>query len=122
MKTNTAKNLATIALNGGAVIEREYAYFLPMFDLMYGPMVVFVREESKEEIVICRVYTDNDRFMTDESITLAELEELKRESREYLEEVMEEEGDDQIGEIFTGKLPGDFSVQVIKEELDTMFG
>lgn len=124
METNT-NNLATIALDGGTVVKRNFTYFLPMFDSLYGPTTVFVGEENKEKIAICRVYTDNNRFVTDESITLAELEKLRRESREYLEEIMEEEEalSDQVEEIFIGKSVEDFSGQMVEQkELDKMFG
>lgn len=124
MKVNTVKNLATIALDGGAVLKREYAYFLPVFDPLYGPAVVFVREENEEEVAICRVHTDNNRFVTDESITPAKLEELKIESREYLEEIMEENEalSDQVEETFVGKLMEDFSGQAVEQkEFDIMF-
>ena len=120
-----AKNMATIALDGGAKLEREYTIILPMFDPLYGPAVVFVSEEKKEEVVICRVYADNNRFVTDESITPAELEELKVKSREYLEEIMEDDktlSDQDQEEVFIGKLVKDFPEQTVeRKELDIMF-
>ncbi len=62
---------------------------LRLLDPLYGPMIVFVKTKNNERATICRVYEENGRFLTDESITVTELAKLEEAAKEYLEEIVE---------------------------------
>ena len=120
METNPI-GIATIGLRGGSSIKRRYDKILQIFDPEHGPTTIFVRIKE-EEITICSIHEETDRFVRDESIAPKELKKLEKESKIYLEEGTEEEIaglNDQIEETFLGGLGTPFPKQTGK--LDIMF-
>ena len=122
METDATKGIVMIGLSGGGILERGYHDILQIFDPKHGPTTIFVRKGGGE-IIICRVHEETDRFVRDEPITPARLEELKEESRIYLGEETEEEIEglnEQVEETFTGEPEKLYSEQT--REFDVMFG
>ena len=120
MEKDATSGIVMIGLSGGGILERGYHDILQIFDPKHGPTTIFVRKGGGE-IIICRVHEETDRFVRDEPITPARLEELEEESRIYLGEETEgeiEKLNEQVGEVFMGELENPFSKQT---KFDVMY-